>query len=298
MSHWDNVLYFAVRHGESAANDLKIYRSWSNSWQTQLSKKGRRDAEEAGEYLLSIGAPVEIILSDSLDRTAETAEIIARVMGVGDIHLIRALHPLNMGDLTLQSKEGNPVEKYLENTSLRLPNGDTVDEFDEREFDIFGKINTMAAEMMGGRIVVVGHGSNISFLFNRMFNRGEKQVGYEGLVDPGGVVAVSEDGLEPLTKVREKHGKIGEKTQGQKLTAIRAGYMELPGAVKDAGCSKVDVPGGVSKDLGCCNLYEPKNDQVTEFRCGECEYLVGGNDGGPAEAGDADLGGADDRGTS
>jgi len=160
---------------------------------------------------------------------------------------------------------------------------------------IFGKINELASGMMGGKIVVVGHGSTNSFLHNVMFNSGEPRIGYEGLVDPGGVVAVTEEGLLPLTKVR---GKMKPQNQNKKLTVLQAGYMELEGAEKDAGCSKVDVPDGVSKGKGCCNLFEPEDSQVAQFKCGNCEYLTEGKDGGPTETGDARVGGADDRGTS
>lgn len=59
----------------------------------------------------------------------------------------------------------------------------------------------------------------------------------------------------------------------EKVPQSRAGYMELTGAVKDADCEKVAVQGGVSKDRGCCNLYEPEHKSVTQFKCGACEYL-------------------------
>lgn len=52
-----------------------------------------------------------------------------------------------------------------------------------------------------------------------------------------------------------------------------AGYMELPGATKDADCKRVEVHGGVSSDLGCCNLFEWMKDRSKKFSCGTCEYL-------------------------
>lgn len=58
-----------------------------------------------------------------------------------------------------------------------------------------------------------------------------------------------------------------------KVTAVEAGYMELPGAVKDAGCNVVNVSGGVSSQKGCCNLYDPKPNP-NAFCCGECTHLV------------------------
>lgn len=61
--------------------------------------------------------------------------------------------------------------------------------------------------------------------------------------------------------------------QPNRMTAKQAGYMELSGAQKDADCRKVEVAGGISTELGCCNEFEPENKQVQQFRCGNCEYL-------------------------
>lgn len=57
-----------------------------------------------------------------------------------------------------------------------------------------------------------------------------------------------------------------------KESAEQAGYMELQGAQKDADCSKVQVDGGVSSELGCCNEFQP-NDGAQEFECGQCQFL-------------------------
>lgn len=56
-------------------------------------------------------------------------------------------------------------------------------------------------------------------------------------------------------------------------SAKAADYMELQGAVKDADCSKVEVKGGVSTKLGCCNYYEPQKG-AQQFRCGMCEHVI------------------------
>ena len=52
-----------------------------------------------------------------------------------------------------------------------------------------------------------------------------------------------------------------------------AGYMELPGAEKDGDCVRVQVPGGVSGKLGCCNLFEWDHNTGKLFSCGTCEYI-------------------------
>jgi hypothetical protein len=59
----------------------------------------------------------------------------------------------------------------------------------------------------------------------------------------------------------------------ERKSASEAGYMELAGAKKSADCEEVDVPGGVSSELGCCNLFEPRFRDAKHFKCGECEYV-------------------------
>lgn len=61
--------------------------------------------------------------------------------------------------------------------------------------------------------------------------------------------------------------------RSMRLSAAQAGYMELVGAVKDADCKKVAVKGGVSKELGCCNEFQPEAKTTKQFRCGVCEYV-------------------------
>ena len=61
----------------------------------------------------------------------------------------------------------------------------------------------------------------------------------------------------------------------EKIPSAQAGYMELAGAVKDADCQKVEVAGGVSKQLGCCNEFRPQSKTTDRFRCGDCEYVQG-----------------------
>lgn len=58
------------------------------------------------------------------------------------------------------------------------------------------------------------------------------------------------------------------------VSAVQAGYMELAGAKKDADCSTVNVPGGVSSDLGCCNLFKLAGGAPKKFSCGTCKFVT------------------------
>lgn len=63
-----------------------------------------------------------------------------------------------------------------------------------------------------------------------------------------------------------------------RITAVQAGYLELPDAVKDADCEVVEVDGGVSSERGCCNSYAWRSGNPKGFSCGECKYVEGANE--------------------
>jgi hypothetical protein len=59
----------------------------------------------------------------------------------------------------------------------------------------------------------------------------------------------------------------------KRIDAKTAGYLELPGAQKDGDCVRVEVSRGISKQLGCCNLFEFDKGRRKLFSCGTCEYV-------------------------
>jgi hypothetical protein len=60
----------------------------------------------------------------------------------------------------------------------------------------------------------------------------------------------------------------------QRISETAAGYLELEGAVKDADCEVVEVGGGVSSELGCCNNFSEKP-SAKKFSCGTCTFVTG-----------------------
>jgi hypothetical protein len=77
---------------------------------------------------------------------------------------------------------------------------------------------------------------------------------------------------EVLGKFTRLAQKLDEAKKVEKVSAESAGYMELAGANKDGGCLIVDVDGGISKDLGCCNLFKPESGKTSKFSCGTCHF--------------------------
>lgn len=269
MINVGDVLFWGVRHGRTDSNDLKIYRGWSNADVAQLDNKGRGDAKAAARFLKSQNAPVEIILADTLDRTMETAEILAAEFGARIVG-VRGLHPLHVGEWEGTPKADHPPEQLWDNPAFAPPGGESLNEFNPRQFKTFKSIFEMVDTVPRGSVVVVWHGSNVSFLHNNVFKE-KPEIGYEGLVEPGGVLAVTTSEMVPL--LRQRGAQPTEEGGDGRESAESAEYMELEGAVKDAECRKVEVEGGVSRELGCCDRYQPESKDTSKFKCGVCEYL-------------------------
>ncbi len=69
------------------------------------------------------------------------------------------------------------------------------------------------------------------------------------------------------------HQKNLLKSQAKpRMSAKQADYEELQSARKDGECTLVEVPGGISKEKGCCAEWERVSQNVKEFRCGTCTY--------------------------
>ena len=99
---------------------------------------------------------------------------------------------------------------------------------------------------------------------------------------PGGRNVGTGSGVQP----QPDSPQLG--SNGGQMDGASAGYMELEGAQKDADCSKVQVEGGVSSDLGNCHEFEPQQG-AQSFNCGSCANLQ--KSGAPEEGAAPDAGG-------
>jgi broad specificity phosphatase PhoE len=205
-----NPLFALVRHGRTAGNEKNIYRGWSNKEFAQLDECGQQDAKDAAIYLKGLGMEFPIILVDDLERTQETAKIIADILGIKEIITDKRLRPVNVGDYTGKSKSLYPLDGYMETPNKKVPGGESINEFNARESKVFADICEALAEVRkqtGKQIsfLIIGHGSTSSFLYHQV-NKGGKEVGYEGMTEPGGIMLFTKDGLSPIFKKKEKNG--------------------------------------------------------------------------------------------
>lgn len=196
-----NPLFFLCRHGATKGNAAGRYRGWSNEPDARLSGQGRDGVREAALWLQSAGLSFPLIISDDLDRAVETRDILKDILQIPVTQTDKRLRPLNVGDFTGKSKNDHPIQKYIDNPKVVIPGGESVAQFDKRMAKFFDDVAEIT-EKIGKPILLVCHGSTVSFLHNH-FND-SKKVGYEGLCNPGGVLMFTSKGIEPLTQKREE----------------------------------------------------------------------------------------------
>lgn len=218
-----NSLFYLTRHGATKGNAKNEYRGWSNEPDAQLTGAGRDLVREAALWLQSAGLSFPLIISDDLDRAVETRTILKDLLQIPVENTDKRLRPLNVGDFTGKSKADFPLEKYIKNKSLVIPGGESLNQFNARQAKFFDDVSEIVAKL-GKPILLVSHGSTVSFLHNH-FND-SANVGYEGLVNPGGVLMFTSKGVEPLTNKRDEAPSLFK--QGTKLAGFVTAEQNIP----------------------------------------------------------------------
>jgi broad specificity phosphatase PhoE len=72
------MIYF-VRHGESEANEIKVFAGQKDD--SVLTEKGRLQAKATAKEILDEGIKIDRIITSPLKRAVETAHIIAQEIG-------------------------------------------------------------------------------------------------------------------------------------------------------------------------------------------------------------------------
>jgi hypothetical protein len=98
---------------------------------------------------------------------------------------------------------------------------------------------------------------------------------------------MSRDVEASMTGRPQPFGSFDADSGAGRVSPQAAGYMELDGAQKDGDCDLVAAPGGVSGEMGCCNLFEPQSG-AQQFSCGTCEHFSGGASDENQEAGNGE----------
>ena len=142
--------FYFVRHGESEANAARRFAGQSDS---PLTERGRRQAEAVAQELATVR--FDRIVSSDLSRTRETAEAIARRLGLG-VEVIPELREIDVGDRTgTLFDETAGLPGWRDDEFVAWPGGETLDRVLDR---VLGVIGRLVRESPAKTILVVGHG--------------------------------------------------------------------------------------------------------------------------------------------
>ena len=172
-----------------------------------------------------------------------------------------------------KSKIDFPIEPYLHNPDKRIPGGETHSEFDIRMAAVFSDILELIEEIKHP-ILIIGHGSTVSFLHNHMTKKPGVEVGYEGLVHPSGVLVFTADGIIPLIKKRtpvRNPYKDGTRVSG----FVTDEENKPPRECWNCRYSQKDVQTGL---ISCGNLMVRLDPELTDQRQTDGTVSVGERD--------------------
>ena len=150
---------FLLRHGQSEANKIHMIQGHMNS---KLSDLGREQAKLAGENLLDSKISFDTVYSSDLSRAKKTAQIITGILSIKEIIFDERLREMNLGDIEgkisqeLTEEEQEFLSSCWEDHTIRIPNGETTEEFKLRVKEIFEEI--VAKGDGNSTILVVAHG--------------------------------------------------------------------------------------------------------------------------------------------
>jgi broad specificity phosphatase PhoE len=193
-----------ARHGENPANKLNIFRGRIDA---PIDKEGEEQARDLADYVFE-NYTVERLVVSPLLRTMETAQPIKKAFGL-EIIQEGALMATDTGFLTGEDKdEFNDVyEFFLENPSVTIPRGESMNTVHDRVGDFFEKDLKNSAFTL-----YMAHSSTGVVLANLVNGNRDLRPGVDHIIDPGGLCEIHfEDGSYVLRPVFKESKKVKEK---------------------------------------------------------------------------------------
>jgi len=117
------MIYF-VRHGESEANVRNVFAGQRDN--SNLTEKGREQAKSVGEKLAAENIKIDTVVASPLNRTFNTAKIIAEIIGFPEdqIKIDKRLLEYDTGSLS-----GMPSRNILSSELVSAPEAENPIKF-------------------------------------------------------------------------------------------------------------------------------------------------------------------------
>jgi isoleucyl-tRNA synthetase len=161
-----NNTYYVMRHGEAENNTRSIISSKADV-PHHLTEKGRQQVAEAARWLAD--KKIDIIYVSPFVRTRETAEIVAKHLGIptdGTAASSRFIIEPKIGEINAGDCDGMNFHKFVatfpyeRRFEIHLPNGENYADIKTRMGDVlYGLEKKYSGDTAGKRILIVTHDS-------------------------------------------------------------------------------------------------------------------------------------------
>ena len=149
---------FLVRHAESEWN---AERRWQGRGDPPLSAHGREQATLAAQ---SLSGEVDVIVASPQRRAIETAEIISRVLDLGEVKTDEGLREIDVGEWTglsideVESRWGDELRAWRQGELDAPPGGEDRHAFLDR---VLSALERVRQSHDSKRVLVLTHGGAI-----------------------------------------------------------------------------------------------------------------------------------------
>ncbi len=154
-------VYYILRHGHSLRQKNNIVASWPEKTEIPLTPTGKAEAKKAAKLLKR--KKIDLIVSSDLQRTRETAEIVAKELGV-DVVYEKGLREFDGGIFNGRPVEElgeyfrvegeTPMEHFLRRFEKRSPKGENWVDVQKRMLKV---VEDLEEKYFGKNILLVGH---------------------------------------------------------------------------------------------------------------------------------------------
>lgn len=163
--------YFFMRHAEAEHNVKKLVSSWPEAKGFKLTKKGKEQIKKSAEKIKKVLAKnkergygnVDIIFASDMQRTKETAELMAKALGVKRIIYDSRLRDVDFG--VFNEKKVKDYHAFFKTKKDRFNNapegGENWNDVKRRIYEFLRRIDEL---MEYKNILIVSHGDPLWLL--------------------------------------------------------------------------------------------------------------------------------------
>ena len=158
-----------IRHGQSEWNELNLFTGWKNPG---LTKKGEKEATDAGKLLREKGIIFDIAFTSALKRAQDTLTIILKEIDQTSLKIIKdqSLNERDYGDLSGLNKDEarkkwgeDKVHQWRRSFDIPPPGGESLKNTAERVLPYYER-NIAPRINEGLNILITAHGNSLRSL--------------------------------------------------------------------------------------------------------------------------------------